>query len=94
MRTRATLVSEWLHIYNRLPIQDVRGRLFDWWEDRTSLKVVWRCVKMDNGRQSVMMNGMTRKQELCVDNWDLLKIQEVSYYILVNKALVLNTSIH
>ena len=37
---------------------------------------------MDNGRQSVTEGGMTRKHELCVDNWDLLKIQEVSYYIL------------
>ena len=71
-----------ISMVTRLPIQDsVRGMLFDWWEiGITSLKVVWRCVKMDNGRQSVMMNGMTRKHKLCADNWDLLKIQEVSYY--------------
>ena len=79
MRTRVTLVSEWLHI-KRLPVQDVRGMLFDWWEIGTiSLKVVWRCVKMDNGRQSVTEGGMTGKHKLCADNWDLLKIQEVSH---------------
>ena len=57
--------------------------LFDWWEDKTSLKVVWRCVKMDNGIQFAMMDGtdQMRKHKLCADNWDLLKIQEVSYFI-------------
>ena len=58
----------------------MRGMLFDWWEIGTiSLKVVWRCVKMDNGRQSVTDDGVTGKQELCADNWDSLKIQEVSH---------------
>jgi hypothetical protein len=33
---------------------------------------------MDNGRQSVMMDGVTRTQESCVGNWDLLTMQEVS----------------
>ena len=33
---------------------------------------------MDSGRLSVMVNGMTKKQELYADNWDLRKIQEVS----------------
>jgi hypothetical protein len=36
---------------------------------------------MDNGRQSVTEGGMMRKHKSCVGNWDLLKIQEVSYYI-------------
>jgi hypothetical protein len=40
--------------------------IFDWWEEGTSLKVVWRCVKMDNGRQSVTEGGVIRKQELVV----------------------------
>ena len=67
--------------WKAIPIQDsVRGMLFDWWEIGTiSLKVVWRCVKMDNGRQSVTDDGITGKRELCVDNWDSLKIQEVSH---------------
>ena len=75
MRTRVTLlVSQWLHI-KRLPIQDsVRGMLFDWWEDKTSLKAVWRCVKVDNGRQSVTEGGLMREDKLCADKWDLLKI--------------------
>ena len=34
---------------------------------------------MGSGRQSVMMDGVIRMQELCVDNWGLPKIQEVSY---------------
>ena len=33
---------------------------------------------MENGRVSVMMAGMTGKQELCADNLDFQKIQEVS----------------
>ena len=62
----------------RLPIQDsMRGMLFYCWEGRISLKVVWRYVKMDNGRQSVTEGGVRRKHKLCADNWDLLKIQEV-----------------
>ena len=41
------------------------------------MKVVWRYVKVDNGRQSVTEDGVMRKHKLCADNWDLLKIQEV-----------------
>ena len=34
---------------------------------------------MDSGRRSVMVTGMIMMQELCADNWDLLKIsREVS----------------
>jgi hypothetical protein len=84
----SSTVSEciWLPAHT---IQDVSRilLLFDWWEGGTSLKVLLRCVKMDNGRQSVMMGGMTRKQELCVDNWDSLKIQEVSSLIHMNLSL-------
>ena len=57
--------------------------LFNWLEDKISLKVVWRCVKMDSGRLSVMVNGKMRKQELYADNWDLLKMQEVMYMIVL-----------
>jgi hypothetical protein len=63
-------------------IQDVSRmlQLFNWWElGIISLKVVWRYVKIDNGRQSVIEGGLTRKHKSCADNWDLLKIQEVSY---------------
>ena len=67
-----------------IPIQDsVREMLqlivFDWWQGRTSLKVVWRCAKMDNGRRSVTEGGLLRKHKSYADNWDLRKIQEVSY---------------
>ena len=55
----------------------MRGMLFNWWEGGTSLKAVWRCAKIDNGKQSVTEGGLMRKRKLCADNWDLLKIQEV-----------------
>ncbi len=72
-----------------IPIQDVTRmlQLFGWWEGRTSLKVVLRCVKMNNGRRSVTEGGMMRKHKLCVDNWDLLKIQEVSYSLNIKLEL-------
>ena len=34
---------------------------------------------MGSGRLSVMIDGVIMKLELCAGNWDLLKIQEVSY---------------
>ena len=34
---------------------------------------------MDNGRQSVTEGGVMRKHKLHADNWDLLKIVEVSH---------------
>ena len=54
--------------------------LLDWWKGRTNLKVVWKYVKMDGGRRYVTEIDLMRKHRLYADNWDFLKIQEVSYY--------------
>ena len=68
---------------------------FDLLEEREALRDVWRCVKVENGRLSVMVAGMTMKQELCADNLDFQKIQEVSEMcrvnMLLNMMLSLNT---
>ena len=47
--------------------------LLDWWEGRTSLKIVWKYVKMDSGRRYVTEGGVMRKHRLYADNWDFLK---------------------
>ena len=36
-----------------------------------------------NGRLSVMEAGVTKKQELCVDSLDSLKMEEVSLLLIV-----------
>ena len=56
--------------------------LLYWWKGKISLKAVWKYVKMDSGRRYVTEGGMLKKHRSCADNWDLLKIQEVSYTIL------------
>ena len=48
------------------------------WEEREALRDVWRCVIKENERLSVIKAGMTEKQELCADNLDFQKTQEVS----------------
>ena len=56
----------------------------DLWEEREALRDVWRCVTVragnsrENGRLSVIKAGATMKQELCADNLDFQKTQEVS----------------
>ena len=51
--------------------------LFNWWMDGISLKGVWRCVMVKNGRLFVMICGTKRKQLLSADSLDLLEIQNV-----------------
>lgn len=50
-------------------------------KQRTNLKDLYKCVKIENGRLSVIKDGETRKPEWYAGNWGLLRIQEVNYYI-------------
>ena len=61
-----------------LILKHVTRMALDLWEEREALRDVWRCVIIENGGPSVIKAGMTEKQELCADNLDFQKTQEVS----------------
>ena len=68
---------------------------FDLWEEREALRDVWRCVLLKNGRQSVIKAGVKMQQELCADNLDFQKTQEVSldrhnYFVFIIEGLRLS----
>ena len=48
---------------------------------------------MNSGRLSVTVGGVMRKQELCADNWDLLKMKEVSHYHLQISTMTIITPV-
>ena len=43
--------------------------------DETSLMDVWRCVKMESGRQSVIEGGAIQRQGLYAGNFNSLEFQ-------------------
>ena len=45
-------------------------------EGLTIMKDVLKCMLMENGVLSVMMDGMTLMLGLCVDNWDLYQVDK------------------
>ena len=55
----------------------------DWWEVAVNLRVAWKCVVVECGAQSVMMDGEMLMPGLYADNLDLLQLvtnsREITY---------------
>ena len=65
-----------------------------WWVEIFLVKVVWRCVSMATGAQSVMTTGTQMMLRWSADSWDMIVVSNSSNMLVRAVSSMRSRSVH